>query len=245
MLPEGVVIVIPTYNECENIEACVAAIARVGTPESLIVVDDRSPDLTRDVVLELHRQFPWVHLAERRSKDGLGPAYLHGFALAVAAPAKVIVQMDADLSHNPRDIIRLIRPILEDRADLTIGSRRVRGGSTHGWSRRRNLLSRFGSLYARTLLWLPARDATSGFRAWRPELLRSLITNPTSANGYGFQIEMLHRAARAKASVREVPIAFRERTIGVSKMTGSIAREAAWVVIRLLASWAKRRIAGN
>ncbi len=242
MLPEGVVIVIPTYNERDTIEACVRAIARVGTPAALIVVDDRSPDLTRDVVLDLRRQFPWVQLAERRSKDGLGPAYLHGFSLALAQPASVIVQMDADLSHDPRQLKRLIKPIITGRADLVVGSRRVPGGATVGWSRRRNLLSSWGSLYARTLLWLPAHDATSGFRAWKPAALRPLITRPTGANGYGFQIEMLHRAARAGCSIREVPITFRERTIGVSKMTGGIAREAAWIVLRLLAATIRARL---
>lgn len=241
MLPDGVVIVIPTYNERGTIEACVRAIARVGTPTKLIVVDDRSPDLTRDVVLDLRRQFPWVRLEERRSKDGLGPAYLHGFSLALAQPASVIVQMDADLSHDPRQLKRLIMPIISGRADLVVGSRRVPGGSTVGWSRRRNLLSSWGSLYARTLLWLPAHDATSGFRAWKPAALRPLITRSTGANGYGFQIEMLHRAARAGYSVREVPITFQERTIGVSKMTGGIAREAAWIVLRLLATTIRAR----
>lgn len=245
MFPNGVVIVIPTYNERRAIELCVLSIARHGTPTALIVVDDRSPDLTRDVVLELRHRFPWVGLAERNGKDGLGPAYLYGFQLALREDAAVVVQMDADLSHDPAELERLVSPILAGEADLVVGSRRVRGGRTVGWSRRRNLLSAFGSLYARALLWLPARDATSGFRAWRPETLRSVTALPTHANGYGFQIEMLHRAARSGAVVREVPITFRERTAGVSKMTSSIAREAAWVVIRLLATTIRRRLQGN
>lgn len=236
---------VPTYNERDSIEACVRAIARVGTPAALIVVDDRSPDLTRDVVLDLRRQFPWVQLEERRSKDGLGPAYLHGFRVALTMPSSVIVQMDADLSHDPRQLRRLLKPIMSGRCDLVIGSRRVKGGATVGWSRRRNLLSTFGSLYARILLWLPARDATSGFRAWRPAALRPLIARPTSANGYAFQIEMLHRAARAGASVGEVPITFRERTSGVSKMTSGIAFEAARVVVRLLIARVSRPFRGN
>ena len=245
MFADGVVIVIPTYNERQAIEACVRAIARHGTPASLIVVDDRSPDLTRDVVIELGHLLPWVQLADRRTKDGLGPAYLHGFKLAVAKRASVIVQMDADLSHDPAELQELVRPIIEGQADLAIGSRRIRGGKTIGWSRRRNWLSVFGSIYARVLLGLPARDATSGFRAWRPETLQPLIATPTSANGYGFQIEMLHRAAQAGATVCEVPITFRERTMGMSKMTGGIAREAAWVVLRLLVSTIRRRIKGG
>lgn len=245
MFADGVVIVIPTYNERRTIEACILSIARHGTPSALIVVDDRSPDLTRDVVIELGRRLPWVHLAERGRKDGLGPAYLHGFKLALMKQASVIVQMDADLSHDPAELDQLVHPIIEGQADLAIGSRRIHGGTTVGWSRRRNWLSVFGSMYARVLLGLPARDATSGFRAWKPEALQPLITTPTSANGYGFQIEMLHRAAQSGATVCEVPITFRERTMGISKMTGGIAREAAWVVLRLLARAVRRRIRGD
>jgi len=231
--PESILVVIPTYQERDGIAACVTQLLQQDDRIRVLVVDDNSPDGTRDMVLSLAAANPKVQLRSRRRKSGIGPAYLDGFLIALAQSPAVVVQMDADLSHDPRELQALIAPILDGSADLVIGSRRIDGGTTEGWGRWRNRLSRFGSTYARLLLRVRIKDSTSGYRAWRPALLQHLSSSSTVASGYGFQVEMAYRAVQVGGVVNEVPITFRERQVGRSKMTLGIAIEAAWIVLRL------------
>jgi dolichol-phosphate mannosyltransferase len=231
--PDSILVVIPTYQERDGIAACVNQVLQQGNQIRVLVVDDNSPDGTSDMVLSLAAANPKVQLRSRQHKGGIGPAYLDGFSVALAQNPAVVVQMDADLSHEPRELRSLIAPILDGSADLVIGSRRIAGGSTEGWGCWRNRLSRFGSTYARLFLRIRIKDSTSGYRAWRPALLQHLSSSSTIASGYGFQVEMAYRAVQVGGVVTEVPITFRERETGRSKMTLGIAIEAAWIVLRL------------
>jgi dolichol-phosphate mannosyltransferase len=215
------VVVTPTFNERPNVERLLPRLRAHGL--DVVVVDDGSPDGTGAAVLAMADQLGGIELIQRGGKKGFASAYRDGFRRAVALGADRIVQMDADLSHDPDDVPRL----LEEGADLVLGSRCVDGGGTRGWPLHRQALSRFGSLYARVLLGLPQRDLTGGFKAWRADLLRRVIAEPIDAVGYVFQIEMTSRAIRLGATVREVPIVFTERADGVSKMSPAIAWEAA------------------
>ena len=233
----GLVIVIPTYQECDAIPPLLFKL-RVALPVAyLLVVDDNSPDGTADRVAEAARADSNIGLIVRQKREGLGPAYFEGFAAALLRSPSVIVQMDADGSHDPTEMVRLIVPILSGVAELVTGSRRIPGGGSVGWSRARNLLSIFGSTYARLLLRLATSDATSGYRAWHPDLLRKLIQEKTRADGYGFQIEMVWRAEQLGRGTVDTPITFRERTLGASKMHARIAVEAALLVLKLM--WSK------
>jgi dolichol-phosphate mannosyltransferase len=222
----SVVVVVPTYNERENIEPIARAILGRPAAPHLLVVDDGSPDGTASVVTALGRDLPGqVTLLQRSEKSGLGSAYTAGFAAALALPGtEIVVQMDADWSHDPADIDRLVAAT--DSADLALGSRYVPGGSITGWHKGRELLSRGGNAYARLLLGSQLRDLTGGFKAWRAELLRTLDAASTASDGYAFQIEMTTRAVSAGARVVEVPIVFRDRAAGTSKMSTRIAIEA-------------------
>jgi dolichol-phosphate mannosyltransferase len=231
--PDSILVVIPTYQERDGIAACVTQVLQQDDRIRVLVVDDNSPDGTSEMVLGLAAANPRVQLRSRRHKGGIGPAYLDGFGVALAQSPAVVVQMDADLSHDPRELRSLIAPILDGSADLVIGSRRINGGTTEGWGRWRNALSNFGSTYARILLRIRVKDSTSGYRAWRPALLQHLSSSSTIASGYGFQVEMAYRAVEVGGVVTEVPITFRERETGRSKMTLGIAVEAAWIVLRL------------
>ncbi len=222
----SVVVVLPTYNERENIERVARAILDRPVGVRLLVVDDGSPDGTADIVSELVRELPGrVTLLSRSAKSGLGRAYAAGFEEAVADPStEIVVQMDADGSHDPADVDRLVAALND--ADLALGSRYIPGGSVHGWSRRREVLSRCGNIYARLLLRSPLHDLTGGFKAWRAELLRRLDAASTASDGYAFQIEMTMRAATGGARIVEIPITFSERVAGSSKMSSRIAVEA-------------------
>jgi dolichol-phosphate mannosyltransferase len=237
VVPQGsdVVVVIPTYQECDAILPLLSALRHALPEAHLLVVDDNSPDKTGERVTEFARADQHVSLIVRQHKAGIGPAYVEGFTAALQRSPKAILQMDADGSHDPNEAVRLISPILEGGADLVIGSRRVHGGSTVGWSNTRNLLSMFGSTYARILLRLMTSDATSGYRAWHPELLLQLMRETLRADGYGFQIEMAWRAQQLGARIEDAPITFREREVGSSKMHARIAVEAALLVLRLMA----------
>jgi len=232
------VVVIPSYNEAENLAEVVAAVRKLGL--SVIVVDDNSPDGTGAIAERLAASDPEVQAVHRASKGGLGPAYARGFATALAAGFEQICQMDADFSHDPNDLPRLLEA-LEAGADLALGSRYVTGGGTGGWPWSRQLISRLGNAYARAALGIPIRDATSGFRAFRAGTLRMARPESCQASGYGFQVEMAWRALQAGHSVQEVPITFHERRAGRSKMTPGIALEAA----RLLTVWGFRRRLGQ
>jgi len=229
----GVCVVLPTYNERENLEAIVPAILEALPEAQLLVVDDNSPDGTGQLADTLAATDPRIQVLHRAAKEGLGVAYRHGFRWALDRPdVRAVVQMDADFSHDPRDLPRLVAPLMLD-SDLTLGTRWIPGGGTVGWPWRRRLISRAGTTFARTVLLLPYRDLTGGFKAWRRELLEAIRLREANASGYGFQIETTWWAHRRGARIQQVPIVFRERVAGRSKMSGSIVREALLLVIRL------------
>jgi dolichol-phosphate mannosyltransferase len=222
-------IVIPTYDEAENLRPLVTRIFALPVSVDILVVDDSSPDGTADLARDLGREFGGrVHLLLRAGKQGLGTAYLDGFRWGLERGYQALVQMDADFSHEPERVPALLAAL--DRADLVIGSRYARGGGTLNWGLFRRILSRGGSLYARILLGLPVNDVTGGFKAWRAETLRRLGLDFVQSNGYCFQVEMTHRAFRRGARIREVPIVFADRRVGQSKMSGTIFLEAVWRV---------------
>jgi len=229
---EGVWVILPTYDEAENVEPMAAAVLAVLPAATLLVVDDGSPDGTGQLADALAATDPRIRVRHRPAKQGLGRAYLDGFGVALAGGAATIVQMDADFSHDPRDLPRLLAPLMHE-ADLVLGTRYIRGGGTVGWPLRRRLISRAGTLFARTLLVLPYRDLTGGFKAWRRELLESIRMRQAAASGYGFQVETTWWAHRRGAKIVQIPIIFRERVAGSSKMTGSIVGEAVLMVLRL------------
>ena len=229
----GVVVCLPTYNERENIDLIAAEILAALPEATLLVVDDNSPDGTGDLADTLASHEPRVAVLHRAAKEGLGVAYRDAFRWALDRPeTRAVVQMDADGSHDPRDLPRLLAPLMTG-ADLVLGTRYMPGGGTIGWPMSRQLISRSGTLFARTLLLLPYRDLTGGFKAWRRELLEAIRMREADASGYGFQIETTWWAHRRGARVVQVPITFRERVRGSSKMTGSIVGEALRVVIGL------------
>ena len=227
------VVVLPTYNERENLEAIATAILAALPEAALLVVDDNSPDGTGTLADQLAAHEPRLHVLHRAGKEGLGVAYRDGFRWALdRAEMRAVVQMDADFSHDPKDLPRLLAPLMAG-SDLVLGTRYMRGGGTVGWPLRRQLISRGGTTFARTMLLLPYRDLTGGFKAWRRELLEAIRLREANASGYGFQIETTWWAHRRHAKVTQVPIIFRERTAGTSKMTGGIVGEALRLVFRL------------
>ena len=234
-LHAGAWIVLPTYEEAENLPGIAAAILAALPGATLLVVDDNSPDGTGDLADALAAAEPRIRVRHRPGKQGLGRAYLDGFRVALDGGATAIVQMDADWSHDPAVLPRLVGPIERDEADLVIGSRYVRGGRVEDWGVGRRLISRGGSLFARIVLGLRPHDLTGGFKAWRAGTLAALDFEGIHAGGYVFQIEMTHRASRAGARVAEVPITFRDRRVGRSKMSRRIIVEALLVVVRLRA----------
>jgi len=229
----GVWVVLPTYDERENIERIAAAILTSLPEASLLVVDDGSPDGTGELADTIAARESRVSVLHRPAKEGLGVAYRDGFRWVLERPdARAVVQMDADFSHDPTDLPRLLAPLMGN-ADLVLGTRYMPGGGTVGWPWYRKLISRGGTIFARTVLLLPYRDLTGGFKAWRRELLEAIRLRETSGSGYGFQVETTWWAHRRGATIVQVPIVFRERTVGISKMTGGIVREALVLVLRL------------
>jgi dolichol-phosphate mannosyltransferase len=229
----GVWVVVPTYNEADNLRPIAAAILETVPGATLLVVDDGSPDGTGHLADELAASDPRVRVRHRAAKQGLGRAYLDGFAMALRGGAEIVVQMDADWSHDPAAVPSLVRPVQDDRADLVIGSRYVRGGGVVDWGIARRIISRGGSIFARTVLRLSPSDLTGGFKAWRAPTLAAIPFKGVHAGGYVFQIEMTYRASRSGARVREVPITFRDRRVGQSKMSRRIVFEALLVVLQL------------
>jgi dolichol-phosphate mannosyltransferase len=226
---DDVTVVVPTYNERENLPHLAAAILLHGY--SLVVVDDASPDGTGEMADELRRQVPRVEVIHRPAKSGLGPAYAAGFDHAIQSGARVVVEMDADFSHNPSDLPRLVAAVGQG-ADVAVGSRYVPGGATPDWPLHRRLISQGGNVYARRMLALPVHDATAGFKAFRADALARLPYRAARASGYGFQVEMAWRAHQEGLTVVEVPITFRDREVGTSKMGPAIVAEAMWLVTR-------------
>jgi apolipoprotein N-acyltransferase len=231
-LPAGLrraLVILPTYEERDTIEVVIGRLLELPDAVDVLVVDDASPDGTGGLVAAIAEREPRVGLLTRPARSGLASAYGDGFAQALAGPHDLVVEMDADLSHDPDDLPRLLAAASE-RVDLAIGSRYVPGGSVTDWSRWRVWLSRAGNRYARFMLGIPVHDATSGFRVYRRELLADLVSTPVRADGYGFQIELVRRACAAGAAVEEVPITFREREHGESKLSRRIVAEALWLV---------------
>lgn len=236
-------VVVPTYNEADNIALIVSAVREQGL--GLLVVDDNSPDGTGEIADRLADDDDGFSVLHRTEKAGLGPAYAAGFAYALEHGAQVIFEMDADFSHDPRDLPRLLAAI-EQGADLAIGSRYVAGGGVENWPWHRRWLSRGGNLYARTMLRTSINDMTAGFRAFRADALRGLRFAGCEASGYGFQVEMAWRASQQGLDVREVPIIFRDRTRGTSKMGSRIAIEAMMLVTKWgLGNLFRRRSGGG
>jgi dolichol-phosphate mannosyltransferase len=228
----GAWLVLPTYNEAENVEPMVRAalehMSSSGMEHTVLIVDDSSPDGTGEIAERLARELPPVQVLHRDHKLGLGRAYLAGFEMALGGGADLVLEMDSDFSHDPADLPRLIAAAAD--ADLVLGSRYVEGGGVTEWGPVRRGLSRGGSWYARVLLGIPVRDLTGGFKCFRRKVLETLDLDAIHADGYGFQIEMTYRAVKAGFRVKEIPILFRERRIGQSKMTARIALEAVWKV---------------
>lgn len=225
-------IVLPTYNERDNLERVVEAIgaerARTPFPGDVLVVDDASPDGTGELAGELAARHDWVHVLHRPGKRGLGLAYVHGFRWALERDYTHIIEMDADLSHPPEAVPRLLDAAAD--ADLVLGSRYVPGGGVVGWPAHRRLISRGGSLYARTLLGVSVRDLTGGFKCFHRRVLENTDLDSVHGQGYVFQVELTYRTLRMGGRVREVPITFCDRTAGTSKMTLGIVSEAVWKV---------------
>ena len=234
-------VVLPTYNEAANLTEISVAILKQLPGVKLLVVDDGSPDGTGRLADELAAADEQVRVLHRARKEGIGPAYVAGFRVALDEGARRVVQMDADWSHHPRYLDRLLAAL--DEADLVIGSRYVAAGGVRNWGAWRRFVSRGGSLFARTVLGLTPHDLTGGFKAWRAETLAALPWQRLHSGGYVFQIETTFLASRAGARVTEVPIVFEDRLVGVSKMSRRIIVEALVVVVRLRLEelWARLR----
>lgn len=239
----GVLVIIPTYNESESLPGVVERLRHAVPDAHVLVADDNSPDGTGDLADALAARDDHIHVLHRAGKEGLGKAYLAGFAWALERGYDVIVEMDADGSHRPEELPRLLAQI--PHADVVLGSRWVPGGAVVNWPASRRVLSQGGSLYTRLALGIPTRDATGGYRAYRATALRELDLGTVESNGYCFQIDLLWRALQRGLVVREVPITFVEREAGTSKMSGRIVREALVNVGRWGAAYRWGQVSGR
>jgi len=228
------VICVPTYNEADNITPIVTEIFKY-VPENtdILVLDDGSPDGTADIVENIQKNFPRLHLMRRTKKDGLAAAYLAGFQWALDHGYDWVFEMDADFSHNPRHLREFFCTIATGKYDAVLGSRYVEGGGVSNWSKYRLLLSRGGSVYARLILRYELLDWTGGFNAWSKELLRAIDLPTVQSRGYAFQIELKYRSLNRGFQAKEIPIVFEERRAGTSKMSGSIVKEAIGGVLKM------------
>lgn len=223
------VVVIPTYDEKDNVEPMARALLAVDGSLEILFVDDNSPDGTGDVIERLIKKDPRIFCLHRERKEGLAKAYLAGFRRAIELGADRIVQMDCDFSHNPGDVPRL----LAEDADLVIGSRYVKGGATPGWPFRRRLISRMGGIFIRAVTGMPLRDPTGGFKCWKVSALKAMEYDTVESAGYSFQLEMNHRAWKTALSIKELPITFTDRVSGYSKISAGIAVESIKISLRL------------
>lgn len=221
------IVIIPTYNEKENIEKIIRKVFSLEERFHILIVDDGSPDGTAEIVKDLQNEFTeQLHIEERTGKLGLGTAYIHGFKWCLAKGYDYIFEMDADFSHNPEDLPRLLDSCVNNGADMSVGSRYVRGGKVVNWPFNRIFISYGASLYVRAILWLPVKDCTAGFVCYSAEVLRALDLDNIRFVGYAFQIEMKYRTWRKKFKIKEIPITFVDRVEGISKMSSGIVKEA-------------------
>jgi dolichol-phosphate mannosyltransferase len=234
--PGPVLVVIPTYDELENIGPVITRLHAAVPTADVLVVDDNSPDGTGRLADEMAAADPRIRVLHRTTKDGLGAAYLAGFEVALRGEHQVVVEMDADGSHAPEDLPALLHALRD--ADLVLGSRYVPGGAVRNWPAHREWLSRGGNLYSRLALGVPIKDITGGYRAFRRQVLEELDLGEVASQGYCFQVDVAYRAVRSGFRVREVPITFVERERGASKMSRSIVTEALWLVTR----WGAERL---
>ncbi len=228
-------LILPTFNEAENIEAIISAATATladASPDGfrILIVDDRSPDGTGLIADRLASERAEVEVLHRTTREGLGPAYIAGFSHALSCGAGYLIEMDSDFSHDPADLARLLGAVRDGGADVALGSRYVPGGAIEDWSASRRVISRGGSLYARAILGLPVNDLTGGFKAFRAEVLEAIDLPSIKSRGYAFQIELTYRAIQRGFKVVELPIVFRDRVAGSSKMSWQIAAEAVWRV---------------
>ncbi|MEI7973140.1 MAG: polyprenol monophosphomannose synthase [Bdellovibrio sp.] len=221
-------VIVPTYNERENIPKLLQQILQLNPEVHILVVDDNSPDATAQVVQELQKNDPRIHLLLRQQKQGLGKAYLAGFRWGLENSFETLVEMDADFSHRPEDLVKILQAL--HTSDFVIGSRYVPGGATLHWGWIRKLISRGGGIYSRLILGYPIRDWTGGFNAWRSPVLKALNLDGIQSNGYSFQIELKYKASRLGFKGQEVPIIFEDRRVGQSKMSLGIVLEAFYKV---------------
>lgn len=227
------VVIIPTYKEKENIEAIVSAISSLPGSFDMLIIDDNSPDGTADLVKKMQASYPNLHLIERPGKKGLGTAYITGFDWSLKNGYDYIYEMDADFSHDPKDLLKLYKTCHEDGADMAIGSRYVSGVNVVDWPLSRVLMSYFASIYVRLVTGMRVMDTTAGFKCYKREVLENIRCYDIKSKGYAFQIEMKFTAWKLGYKIVEVPIIFRDRKLGTSKMTGGIFNEAFWGVLRM------------
>jgi len=228
-------VIIPTYKEKENIEAIITAISSLPVKFDILIIDDNSPDGTADIVKSLQPAFSNLHLIERPGKMGLGTAYQTGFDWSLERGYDYVFEMDADFSHNPKDLVRLFKACNEDGADLAIGSRYISGVNVVNWPLSRVLISYFASIYVRLVTGMKIMDTTAGFKCYKKEVLKSIKSYYIRSVGYCFQIEMKFTAWKLGYKVVEIPIVFTDRKLGTSKMSGGIFNEAFWGVLRMKA----------
>jgi dolichol-phosphate mannosyltransferase len=232
-VPDSIVI-IPTYNEKENIERMIRKIVSLPKAIDILIVDDGSPDGTADIVKALMKEFPGkLFMEERKGKLGLGTAYIHGFKWSIAKGYDYIFEMDADFSHNPDDLLRLYDACKNQGADIAVGSRYTSGGKVSNWPLGRVLMSYFASVYVNMILWMGVRDTTAGFKCYRRAVLESIKLDDIHFVGYAFQIEMKYKALKLGYKIKEVPITFIDRQLGTSKMSSHIFKEAFLGVLQM------------
>lgn len=224
---EKTLVIIPTYNEKENIEALLRKVFSLALPFEVLIIDDGSPDGTADIIRTMQNEFPErLHLEERKGKLGLGTAYIHGFKYALSRGYQFICEMDADFSHNPEDLVKLYKTCAEEGYDLAIGSRYINGVTVMNWPMSRVLMSYFASWYVRFITGIPINDTTAGFKCYRKNVLQTIDLDKIKFVGYAFQIKMKFLAWKFGFKIKEVPIIFTDRTLGESKMSSGIFKEA-------------------
>lgn len=229
--PNQRLIIVPTYNEAENIPKLLPELLKIHSSYDILVVDDSSPDGTGGIVQEMMKSNPRIQLLTRLKKDGLAGAYIAGFQWGLAKHYDSFLQMDADFSHSPKDVLRMFEGL--EHSDQVIGSRYIKGGGTTGWTWPRKLISRGGNVYAQTILGLPYQDLTGGFNASKRKVLESIKLDTIRSQGYAFQVEIKYRSHRRGFKITEIPILFENRIYGYSKMSKDIIREAALRVIQM------------